>query len=182
MTFLFNYVKLLYVLDTKIIGAGFLRKLLKEFKEFISKGNVLDLAVGVIIGTAFTNIVNSLVNDIFMPIVSFFTGGIEFDSLIFKLNEHDNAATLKYGNFISAIVNFLVIAIVVFTIVKAINNLRKLSPLEHKEEETKKKCPYCFSEIEIKATRCPHCTSMLEDSKIALEDSVKELEDKSENT
>lgn len=160
-----------------------MKKLFKEFKEFISRGNVLDLAVGVIIGSAFTSIVNSVVDDIFMPIVAFFTGGIQFNSLVVKLNESDNSATIKYGSFISAIVNFLVIAVVVFIIVKGLNKIRKLAPAEFQEKKkvTTKKCPFCFSEIDLKATRCPNCTSVLDEKVVAaLENITKELPEKTE--
>lgn len=136
--------------------------LVSEFKEFISRGNVIDMAVGIIIGGAFTTIVNSLVNDVTMPLITLVTGGTEFSGLNFTLKgEGESAIVLSLGNFIGAIINFLLIALVVFLFVKGVNKLRR------KKEEapavpTTKKCPYCFEEIPIEATRCPHCTSELE--------------------
>lgn len=136
-----------------------------EFKEFIMRGNVIDLAVGVLIGGAFQAIVNSLVDDIIMPVISIFTGKIAFDELKVVIGEGDFAATLNYGKFISAIINFLIMAIVIFLIVKAINKVAsKVSkPAEEAPAEpTTKVCPFCKSEIAIDATKCPHCTSDVE--------------------
>ena len=136
-----------------------MKKFFKEFKEFISKGNVMDLAVGVIIGGAFTAIVNSLVNDIVTPLLSLITGGFDFSSLAVSLGEGEEAAVLSYGAFISAIINFLLTALVIFIIIKSINKFRK------KTEEpapTTKMCPFCKEKVAIDATRCPHCTSELE--------------------
>ena len=98
--------------------------MLKEFKEFIAKGNVMDMAVGIIIGAAFTAIVTSLVDDLINPFISLFTGGIDFSSLHVALGEGENAATFNYGNFITAIINFLIVAWVVFLLVKAVNRVR----------------------------------------------------------
>lgn len=140
-----------------------MRKLVKEFKEFISRGNVIDMAVGIIIGSAFTAIVNSLVSDIFTPLIGFLTGGINFESLKFSFGEGDSAAVLRYGSFISAVINFVIIAIVVFVLIKIINRLRNLKGHEA-EKEKKQTCPYCISKIDMKATRCPHCTSVIEGS------------------
>ncbi len=138
-----------------------MKAFIKEFKEFISKGNVMDMAVGVIIGGAFTAIVTSLVDDIIMPLISILTGGFDFSNLSIALGSGEGAATLNYGAFITAIINFLLIALVIFAIIKAINNFKK------KEEEapadpTTKICPKCQSEINIKATKCPCCTSDLD--------------------
>ena len=154
----------------------------KEFKKFIARGNVMDLAVGVIIGGAFQAIVTSLVNDLITPVISMITGNVNFDELVVKVGE----AELKYGNFISAIINFLIVALVIFLMIKAINkveaknkaNLEKISNSkiasklkknkkgnneeEEKEPETKL-CPYCLSEIPFKATKCAHCASDLKD-------------------
>ena len=129
---------------------------MKEFKEFVSRGNVMDMAVGIIIGSAFSAIVTSLVEDIINPILGIF-GGMNFDKLSITLA---GDATLNYGKFISAIINFLIMALIIFFIMKAMN---KASSVMKKDEEeaapTTKKCPYCKSEIPIEATRCPHCTS-----------------------
>lgn len=129
----------------------------KEFKEFISRGNVMDMAVGVIIGGAFTAIVTSLVNDIVMPLLSIITGGFDFTALSIKLGEGEEAATLNYGSFISAVINFVLIALVIFIIIKTINKVAK----KKEETPTTKECPYCQEKISIKATKCPHCTSDL---------------------
>ncbi|NBI16370.1 large conductance mechanosensitive channel protein MscL [Neglecta sp. X4] len=138
-------------------------KILKEFKEFISKGNVLDMAVGVIIGGAFTAIVNSLVNDIFMPLLGLLTGGMNFAGLSLRLGGNDGDA-LQYGAFIAAVINFLLIALVLFLVIKAINRLRNLKKAEpDKPAPAVKACPYCKSEIALEASRCPHCTSVLEE-------------------
>lgn len=128
--------------------------MLKEFKKFIARGNVLDMAVGIIVGSAFTAIVNSLVNDIFTPLMGLILGGINFSGLSFKVGE----ATIAYGAFIQAVINFLLIAFSVFMLIKMINKI----PRKKQEEEkapTTKKCPYCKSEIAIDAVKCPHCTS-----------------------
>lgn len=141
-----------------------MKAFIKEFKEFISRGNVMDMAVGIIIGGAFTAIVNSLVNDILMPLLSLLTGGMDFSTLSVVLGSGEDAATLNYGLFIGAIINFLLIALVIFWLIKAINkvsNLRKKEE-EEVEEATTKVCPYCKEEVAIDATRCPHCTSELE--------------------
>ncbi len=139
-------------------------KFFKEFKEFISKGSVLDMAVGVIIGGAFTSIVNSLVNDIFMPLLGLLTGGVNFASLSIRLGKNE-ADVLQYGAFIAAIINFLLIALVLFFVIKAINKLRSLRKAEKETPAPPARvCPYCKSEIDPAATRCPHCTSVLEDA------------------
>lgn len=138
-----------------------MKSFLKEFKEFISRGNVMDMAVGVIIGGAFTAIVNSLVNDIVMPVLSLITGGLDFTSLCIVLKEGEDGATLNYGAFISAIINFLLIAIVIFCIIKSINKVAKKK--EAPAEPTTKECPFCHETISIKATKCPHCISELKD-------------------
>lgn len=130
-----------------------------EFKEFVMRGNVLDLAVGVIIGGAFQAIVNSLVNDILMPLISLLTKGVDFSKLAFVLGEGEEAAKIAYGNFIGAIINFLIMAVVIFIIVKSINKVASIGKKEVEEEPTTKVCPYCKSEISIEATKCPHCTS-----------------------
>ncbi|MGN1146892.1 MAG: large conductance mechanosensitive channel protein MscL [Lachnospiraceae bacterium] len=142
--------------------------MLKEFKKFALRGNMIDLAVGMIIGSAFTSIVNSLVNDMIMPIVSLFTGKVDFSNLFIALDGNSyatleaaqaaGAATFNYGTFISNVINFVIMAFVVFMFVKAMNKLKHEEPAP----VTTKKCPFCKSEISIEATRCPHCTSELE--------------------
>lgn len=138
-----------------------MKALIKEFKEFISRGNVMDMAVGVIIGGAFTAIVNSLVNDMLMPLLSLLTGGFDFSGLSIALGEGENAATINYGSFISAIINFLLIALVIFLIIKAINKVSRKKK-EETPAPTTKECPYCKEQIAMEATRCPHCTLELE--------------------
>lgn len=141
-----------------------MKTFMKEFKEFISRGNVMDMAVGIIIGGGFTAIVNSLVNDIIMPLLSLLTGGFDFSQLSIAIGTGENAATLAYGAFIGAIINFLLVAVVIFLLIKAMNSFaRKVKKEEEKVEEapTTKKCPYCMEEIAIDAVRCPHCTSEL---------------------
>lgn len=141
-----------------------MKKFFEEFKKFISRGNVMDMAVGVIIGGAFTAIVNSLVNDIFMPVLSLITGGFDIAGMSVSFGVGDNAATLNYGAFLSAVINFLLIALVIFCIIKAMNTAKDkmLKKQEEAPAPTTKKCPYCMSEIDIQATRCPHCTSELQ--------------------
>lgn len=142
-------------------------KFFEEFKKFILRGNVMDMAVGVIVGGAFTAIVTSLNADILAPILGLF-GGTDFSYLYVTLGSGENAPVLHYGNFITAIINFLITALVIFILLKVINRItERLSAMTGNEEETPapttKKCPYCCSEIDIKATRCPHCTSILEE-------------------
>ncbi len=140
-----------------------MKKFMEEFKAFISRGNVMDMAVGIIIGGAFTAIVTSLVNDIINPILGVF-GGKDFSQLSIPLS---GDAALNYGNFIAAVINFLIMAFIVFMMMKVMNGFAE--KLKKKEEPaapaapTTKKCPYCMSEIAIEATRCPHCTSVLEE-------------------
>lgn len=146
--------------------------MLKEFKKFALKGNMIDLAVGVIIGGAFNAIVTSLVNDIIMPILSIFTGKLDFTNLFIALDgnkyaslalaKEENVATINYGAFITGVLNFIIMAFVVFVIVRQINKLRDMANPKEVVVPTTKKCPHCLSEINIKATRCPHCTSELE--------------------
>ena len=139
-----------------------MKKFGKEFKEFISKGNIFDMAVGLIIGSAFTAIVNSLVKDIFSPLITIITGKADMTQLIWNVN----GAEIKYGSFLQNVITFLLTAIVLFMIVKGINSLRNLGKKKEEPAEpaapTTKVCPYCCSEISIEATKCPHCTSELE--------------------
>lgn len=152
-------------------GKGFIA----EFKKFIMRGNVIDLAVGVIIGGAFQKIVNSLVNDVVMPLISLITGGVDFNNWFFVLGEGDFAtaadakaagvATLNYGTFIGTALDFLIMAFVIFVFIKIINTVSdklKKEKLEEPAAPTTKVCPYCKSEIDIAATKCPHCTSEVE--------------------
>ena len=139
---------------------------LNEFKKFILRGNVVDMAVGVIVGGAFTSIVTSLNQDILTPILGIF-GGTDFSNLKVTLGSGENAPVLAYGNFITAVINFLITAFVIFCLVKGINKIG--DKLKRKEEQlaapTTKQCPFCKSEIAIDATRCAHCTSILEEVK-----------------
>lgn len=143
-----------------------MKKIVNEFKEFISRGNVMDMAVGIIIGGAFTNVVSSLVKDIINPFLGLF-GGMNFDRLSWNII---GDVTLNYGSFLTTILNFLIMAFVVFLIVKVMNIVSKRFARKKEEEEsvlTTKVCPFCKSEINIEASRCPHCTSELDkDSRI----------------
>lgn len=142
--------------------------MLKEFKKFALRGNMIDLAVGIIIGGAFSSIVNSLVNDIIMPILGLFTNRIDFTNWFIALDGKDyatleaaqaaGAATVNYGLFLSGILNFIIMAFVVFMLVRWINKLKKPEPAA---DPITKKCPYCLTDIDINATRCPNCTSEL---------------------
>lgn len=142
--------------------------MIKEFVDFIKRGNVLDLAIGIVIGAAFATVVNSLVNDIIMPPIGYAMGGVNFADLFISLDgqaydsltaaQDAGAATINYGLFINSIIIFLVVAFVIFLIARAINK-------QEKEEEAAapetKECPYCMAQIPLGATRCPHCTSQL---------------------
>jgi|SRR6266487_5844049 large conductance mechanosensitive channel len=149
-----------------------MKKIWKEFQEFAVKGNAVDLAVGVIIGAAFGAIVNSLVKDVVMPPISVLTGGLDFSNKFLVLRAAKDgsvafntpadaakagAITWNYGNFITLVINFLIVAGAVFLLIRAINKLRR--PAEKEPDE--KSCPACAMKIPIKATRCPHCTSEL---------------------
>ena len=128
--------------------------MLKEFKEFVMRGNVLDLAVAVIIGGAFKAVISSLVKDILMPLIGLVMGGVDFAALSFSVG----SAVVTYGMFIQAIVDFLIVAFVIFLIIKS---AKKEEPAPAPAEPTTKECPFCVTEIAIKATRCPNCTSEL---------------------
>lgn len=178
--------------------------MLKEFKEFAMKGNVMDLAIGVVIGGAFQKIVTSLVEDIIMPSISLLTGKIDFSDMVLTIGD----VSIKYGNFITMIVNFLIISFSIFLVVKYLNKLNKVemnklkdlndkfvNKLDKKGKLRKRKkdtaeevatpapvepetkvCPYCLTEVKYKATRCPHCTSELDTEKVSSskEDSIAE--------
>ncbi len=140
-----------------------MKKFWSEFKTFISRGSVMDMAVGIIIGGGFTAIVNSLVNDLVMPLLSILTGGFDFTKLSVVLGSGEGAATLNYGMFIAAVINFLLIAFVIFCLIKSINKMKDKIAKKEESDPTTKICPFCKSEIDIAATRCPHCTSQLDE-------------------
>ena len=134
-----------------------------EFKKLIMRGNVMDMAVGVIVGGAFTSIVTSLNKDVLTPLLGLF-GGIDFSYLTLPLGKAEDAPVLMYGNFITAVINFLITAFVIFLLIKGINGIndRFSKKEEPVAEPTEKECPYCKSKIAIGAVKCPHCTSDLE--------------------
>ncbi|WP_333649710.1 large conductance mechanosensitive channel protein MscL [Lacrimispora sp.] len=154
---------------------GKTKGMVSEFKEFVLRGNVVDLAVGVIIGAAFQGIVNSLVKDIISPLIGAITGGVDFSGkflLLYEAPQGADVSTLEaaqalgpvfgYGAFITAVINFFIMAVVIFAMIKAINSLhgkkQEAAPAAAKE----KNCPYCFKPVDINATRCPYCTSQLD--------------------
>ena len=144
--------------------------MLKEFKEFIMRGNVVDMAVGIIIGAAFGTIVKSLVDDVIMPPIGLLLGNVDFSNLFLVIREGKvagsyetlaaakaaGAVTINYGLFINTIISFLIVAFAVFMLIRAVNKLKRETP---PPEATTKECPYCLSAIPIRATRCAHCTS-----------------------
>ncbi|MEO0091875.1 MAG: large conductance mechanosensitive channel protein MscL [candidate division WOR-3 bacterium] len=142
----------------------------KEFKEFAMRGNVMDMAIGIIIGAAFGKIVTSLVNDIIMPPIGLLLGRIDFTNLFINLSgkhyttlaeaKSAGAATINYGVFINTIIDFIIVAFVIFLVIRQINRLKR-KPEPVPTEPTTKECPYCYSVIPIKAIRCPNCTSEL---------------------
>ena len=133
-----------------------MKKFLEEFKAFALRGNVMDMAIGVIIGGAFTTIVTSLTENLINPILGL-AGGTDLSGFVLSLG----GIELRYGAFLTSVINFLIVAFVLFVTIKAINMLHK-KPVEAPKEPTTKKCPYCQSDIALKAVRCPHCTSKLE--------------------
>ena len=145
--------------------------MLKEFKDFVMRGNVLDLAVAVIIGGAFGKIVTSFVNDVIMPPIGLLLGGVDFSNLFIALDGNSygsldaaktaGAATINYGLFFNTVIDFLIVALVIFLIIKGVNATKKPAPAP--AALTTKECPHCFSTISIKATRCPNCTSELKE-------------------
>ena len=144
--------------------------MLKEFKEFAMRGNVIDMAVGIIIGAAFGTIVKSLVDDVIMPPIGLLLGNVDFSNLYINLSGQDyaslaeaqkaGAATLNYGLFLNTIINFIIVAFAVFLLIRQVNRFAKKK--EAPAAPTAKECPHCLSSIPIKATRCPHCTSQLQ--------------------
>ena len=163
-----------------------MKHIINEFKEFIMRGNVLDLAVGVIIGGAFQKIIASLVNDVIMPVITLCTGGIDFTNWFIALDgNHYNtlqdavaakAATLNYGTFLTEVINFIIMAFIIFMMVKMMNSLsRKVKKPQDMEDAAAatKVCPYCKSEISPEAVCCPHCTSSLDTNKDNKTTSIK---------
>jgi len=142
--------------------------MLKEFREFVMRGNVLDLAIAVIIGGAFGKIVTSFVNDVIMPPIGLLLGGVDFTNLFIALDGNlyesldaakaAGAATINYGVFLNTVIDFIIVAFVIFLIIKSANKMKKPEPVA---APTTKDCPHCFTAIPIKATRCPNCTSQL---------------------
>ena len=143
--------------------------MLKEFREFINRGNVIDLAIGIIIGAAFGKIVDSFVKDILMPPIGFITGGVDFANLYINLSgtaypslaeaTAAGAATINYGLFLNHIISFLIVAFAIFLVVKGYNRIRR--PKEAPAAPSERDCPFCATKIPLAAKRCPHCTSEL---------------------
>jgi len=147
-----------------------MRKFGKEFREFVMRGNVVDMAVGIIVGAAFGKIVTSLVNDVLMPPIGLLLGRVDFANLLINLSgtrydtlakaKEAGAATLNYGLFLNTVIDFVIVAFVIFLLIRGINRLRR-KPEEAPAAPTTRECPFCFCTIPIKATRCPHCTSQI---------------------
>lgn len=151
--------------------------MLKEFKEFAIKGNVVDMAVGIIIGAAFTGVVQSLVKDVLMPPLGLLMGGVDFSDFFIVLKEGSipppyatmaaareaGAVTLSYGIFLNTLISFLIVSFAVFILIRYINKLKRPEEKPEPVAPSVKKCQYCFSDIPVEATRCPHCTSELKD-------------------
>ncbi len=145
-------------------------KFVNDFKQFIMRGNVVDMAVGVIVGGAFGKIISSLVNDVIMPPIGLLLGGVDFSSLFLSLNgqvyaslaeaQQAGAPTLNYGLFLNTVINFLIVAFVIFVVIKQISALQR-KPVPAPVAPTTKECPFCFSTVLLKATRCPNCTSQI---------------------
>ena len=154
-----------------------IKNVINEFKTFVMRGNVIDMAVGIIIGGAFTKIVNSMVADVMMPPLGLLMGKVDFSNWFIVIKEGAQTAapyaslsaaqaagatTLNIGNFLNAVISFLIVAFCIFLLIKLINKLDNLKKVEEAPAvPTTKKCPYCCSEIALEATRCPHCTSEL---------------------
>lgn len=140
-----------------------MKNFFNEFKKFAMRGNVMDMAVGIIIGAAFGKIVTSLVEDVIMPPIGWALGKVDFSDLVLKLNDD---VAIKYGAFLNTVISFIIVAFAVFILIKAVNTLQAKMIKEEADAEaaaapTTKKCPYCCSDIALEATRCPHCTSEL---------------------
>jgi large conductance mechanosensitive channel len=140
-------------------------KILKEFKDFISRGSVIELSIAVVMGAAFNAIITSVVNDLIMPLLSILTLGTDFSSLMITIGSGPNAANLTYGHFIAAVINFVMIAFVIFIIIKAYNRFTDSKVGEPKVTKT---CPYCGSTIPEAALRCPNCTTVLDEAAVPL--------------
>ena len=143
-----------------------MKKILDEFKKFALKGNVLDMAIGIIIGANFSKIVDSLVKDVIMPPLGMLLGHMDFSNLKIALGSEKDAASINYGLFLNTVISFIIVAFAVFLLVKAVNTMRdKLEKKEQKEQQkaapTTKKCAYCCSDIPVDAVKCPFCTSSL---------------------
>jgi len=146
--------------------------MLKEFRAFMLRGNVIDLAIGIIIGAAFSGVVNSLVNDILMPPFGFLLGGVDFSNLFFALDgvpyeslavaKEAGAPTINYGLFFNTIINFIIVGLAMFVVIKQMNFLMRLRRPGAAQTAETKSCPYCLSTIHIRATRCPYCTSAVD--------------------
>lgn len=156
-------------------------KLVKEFKAFIMKGNVLDMAVGIIIGLAFGTVVTSMVNDVLMPPIGMALGGMDFKDSFIVLKEgkwpgpypsltnatSSGAVTWRYGAFINTVINFLIVAFAVFMLIRSVAKMQRKEEAKKEEVPTEKDCPYCMMKIPIKATKCGHCTSGIEEAATA---------------
>lgn len=141
-----------------------MKKFIKEFKEFALKGNVMDLAVGVIIGAAFQNIVTALTSDFITPLIAALTGKTDAEGgVVIGGSFTINGASFNYGDFISAVINFIIMAFILFLLIKGVNKLMSVGKKKEEPKPTTKKCPYCISEISIEAKRCPNCTSILDE-------------------
>ncbi|MEJ2412510.1 MAG: large conductance mechanosensitive channel protein MscL [Anaerolineales bacterium] len=150
--------------------------MLKEFRKFALKGNAIDMAVGIIIGAAFSTIVNSLVNDIIMPPFGWLLGGVDFENFYLTIEpgspagpyssladaQAAGAVTVNYGVFINSLITFLIVSLAMFFLIRAINRLQTKNEAGQESEPTSKKCPFCYEDIPLQASRCPHCTSHLE--------------------
>jgi len=145
--------------------------MLKDFREFVMRGNVVDLAVAVIIGAAFGKIVTSLVNDVIMPPIGLVLGNVDFSNLFINLSgasykslaeaKAAGAATINYGLFLNTLIDFLIVAFVIFLLVRAVSRMQRLQAAPAPATPTTKECPFCISAVPLKAVRCPHCTSEL---------------------
>ncbi len=148
-----------------------MKNILKEFKTFALRGSVIDLAVGIIIGAAFNSIVQSLVNDVIMPPIGYFTGNVDFSNLYINLSNESfeslsaakeaGVATINYGLFINSVISFVIVASVVFFLVRSINRLREKQEQSPQKTKTTRPCPYCLQDVSRKATRCQFCTSSI---------------------